>query len=412
MTQLNKVTPFEFDCVPNHVKEIHMIHIPETKFFLGIPFWKEFLTKEELSLPALDYSFSANGIAYYKSKRCYELDELVGDPQTRLITEESNIIRSLAHYIKQNIHFTVNLIEMIGELDCIFAMAALAKENNYIEPRIHDEKIIKIENGLHPLLSRFDSPVIPNSVLSSSKEGGLINVIFGPNSSGKTVYLKQIAVHAYLCHIGSFLPAVNAQIGILNHIYTRISSTESILANSSSFMNELRRIVTIVNSPSSDSLVILDEVGKGTTESEGVAILAGCLNYFFSLGENSPHIIISTHLDSIKDYLNNDLFSAIHEMDYVLDGVDFSFLYTVKPGGVISHDKDISLFPLDVPDSIAIVAKEVLKSIRKGKDVIPCTNIRKQQTERICQYLEKLARIHPISKRSMQALKHIIFSFV
>lgn len=72
------------------------------------------------------------------------------------------------------------------------------------------------------------------------------------------------------------------------------------------------QLVTIVSNPSSNSLIILDEVGKGTTESEGVAILAGCLNFFFSQGESSPHIIISTHLDSIKDYLNKDLFLATH----------------------------------------------------------------------------------------------------
>lgn len=175
--------------------------------------------------------------------------------------------------------------------------------HNLVKPEVvMDRKIIEINGGRHILLD-LQKKFVSNDTSISVEKQNLINILIAPNSSGKSVYLKELAQIFYLAHIGSFVPADNAKIYLVDAIYTRIFNPESLFLAKSSFLTEIQEMGKLISNSSTNSLVLVDEMGQGTSEDDGKSLLFSCLEHLASRGDIAPITFVTTHFVDAYDFL-------------------------------------------------------------------------------------------------------------
>jgi DNA mismatch repair protein MSH5 len=214
--------------------------------------------------------------------------------------------------------------DLLGELDSLVALAMGARKYGYNPPRMTTSNIIQIEGGRHPLQELTVPAYIANGCLLSGGAGDeedlegrmmppqqssasvprevevpSMLIMTGPNYSGKSVYLKQNALIVYMAHIGSFVPAERATIGLTDKILTRIATRESVSKNQSAFMIDLQQIALATTLATPRSLIVIDEFGKGTNSHDGAGLSCGVLEYFLDLGHYPPKVLAATHFHEI-----------------------------------------------------------------------------------------------------------------
>ncbi|KAJ9576026.1 hypothetical protein L9F63_007126, partial [Diploptera punctata] len=312
--------------------------------------------------------FKLGEIGHYKSARCHELDEMLGDTLVDIMKLESQILLRLVQFIQQRITPIHKLVKKAAELDCLIALSSVARENNYCRPELTTSRILEIRGGRHPLQELCVDNFVPNDTLSGDYYT-LLKIITGPNSSGKSVYLKQVAVIAYLAHIGSFVPCCSCKIGILDHIHTRIQTVESVAINISAFVIDLKQMLLSLYNSTPSSLIIVDEFGKGTTEIDGLALLASCLDHFLSRDGKCPHVFAATHFHNVKNLIRESKYLKLQTMECLFDddGTVVN-LFKLKEGSAESS------CALAVAESIlgtatSARAKEFLNTIKNGKEI-------------------------------------------
>ncbi|XP_049816489.1 mutS protein homolog 5-like [Schistocerca nitens] len=354
----------ELDDLPDYVKECSVIYIPEIGYLLAIPVWKEEINDDEIKIPGLEFMFQVDGVIHYKSTRCRELDIVLGDVVVQITEHETSIMIKLINYIQPYLELVCKVVQLAAELDCMISLAVVAKENSYVRPILTEERIIKIKDGRHPLQEKCVNDFVPNDTLSS-KCNGLMKVLTGPNASGKSVYLKQVALIAYLTHIGSFVPATSATIGCLSHIFTRIQTVESIATRLSAFMIDLKQMSKALYCSTPSSLIIIDEFGKGTVESDGLGLLVGSLEQFLSRGGNCPHVFVSTHFHRAVQLLPETQYLNFQVLEYTIDRDDnIIYLYKLKEGSTESSFTLRVALSLGVKETTVKRAQKVLNTLK------------------------------------------------
>lgn len=192
--------------------------------------------------------------------------------------------------------------DVCGEFNALLALARGAEKYGWSRPHVVDESIIHIKGGRHPLQELVVPSFIPNdcNMPQDDTVSGRARamILTGPNQSGKSIYLKQVAIIVYLTHIGSFVPADQADIGLTDKILTRISAKESVSRNESAFAIDLRQITQSVRFATSRTLVLVDEFGKGTNGDDGAGLLAGLVDHFLSF-EKPPRLLLATHFHEL-----------------------------------------------------------------------------------------------------------------
>ncbi|KAG8236390.1 hypothetical protein J437_LFUL014911 [Ladona fulva] len=252
-TFMSKVAEEELENLPPEVKECSLMYLPEIGYILCLPMWKDNMEDCDFDIPGLEFKaskdiviytfrlFKANRMAHYKSERCKELDSALGDCSVQVMAYELKIMVKLIEFILEHLSPVVKIVNLAAQLDCLISLAMIARENGYVRPElIRDERVIEIQGGRHPLQELCMESFVPNDTYLGQKEGwGCMKILTGPNASGKSVYLKQVALITFLAHIGSFVPAISAKIGIIDSIFTRIRTTESVSIHLSAFMIDL-----------------------------------------------------------------------------------------------------------------------------------------------------------------------------
>jgi DNA mismatch repair protein MSH5 len=247
------------------------------------------------------------------------------DLERLLITKkdkEIEIIHALAVKTLEHEALLISASDICGELDSLVALARGAQEHSLSPAKMTTENIIDIKGGRHPLQELTVASYITNNAFiqggpgpkpssgsdSADSQAGLaaeiveepsLLMMTGPNYSGKSVYLKQIALIVYMAHLGSFVPAQSATIGITDKILTRIATRESISKAQSAFMIDLQQIALAMTLATHRSLIIIDEFGKGTNSSDGAGLACGVFEYFLSLGIERPKVLAATHFHEI-----------------------------------------------------------------------------------------------------------------
>ncbi|KAJ0182825.1 hypothetical protein K1T71_002194 [Dendrolimus kikuchii] len=319
---MSETAKVELERLPPFIEECMMVYMPHLGYLLGVKAWAPMLTMEQKELPNMKFMFQNNDYIHYKSKGCEELDVMIGDTYPEIVAHESRIMMRLTSILLENLHTLDALIDKCAELDCLITISKVCKEFNYVRPTLTEDKIISIKQGRHPLHILKCENFVPNDA-ESSREAGHVKILTGPNASGKSVYMKQIGLIVYLAHIGSFVPAESATIGIIRSIHTRIHSIECVAAHMSAFLIDLRQMSMALQESSSNSLIIIDEFGKGTSETNGLALLSDC-----------PHVLLATHFLNIKEFIVDTPIFKFLRFEYVMEDGEPVFLFRVCEGSV------------------------------------------------------------------------------
>lgn len=216
----------------------------------------------------------------YITEELKKLEEDILNSQENAIKLESAIFDNLKEQLLSNAEIMQKIAIAISTIDCIYSLAKVSVDNNYVRPNITTDRIINIANGRHPVVEivNRDSDFVPNDCLLNDKDQRTM-ILTGPNMAGKSTYMRQVALITYMAHIGSFVPADSADICIVDRIFTRIGASDDLAVGQSTFMVEMIEVANILHNCTNNSLIILDEVGRGTSTYDGLSIAWSVVEY-------------------------------------------------------------------------------------------------------------------------------------
>ena len=278
--------------------------------------------------------------------------------ETRLYTE---LVQALSEFIPA-IQINAN---QVARIDCLLAFANVARENNYIRPVIEDNDVLDIRQGRHPVIEKqlpIGEKYIANDVMLDSTTQQVI-IITGPNMAGKSALLRQTALITLLAQIGSFVPAESAHIGLVDKIFTRVGASDNISVGESTFMVEMNEAADILNNVSSRSLVLFDELGRGTSTYDGISIAWAIVEYIHEHPKAKARTLFATHYHELNEMEKS--FKRIKNYNVSVKEVDnrVIFLRKLERGGS-EHSFGIHVAKMaGMPKSIVKRANEILKQL-------------------------------------------------
>jgi DNA mismatch repair protein MutS len=287
-------------------------------------------------------------------------EEKIGKLESELFAE---LISNLLDYI-QPIQLNAQLI---GQIDCLCSFAEIAKQNNYVRPQLDESTDLEIKNGRHPVIEKqlpIGEEYIANDVVLNTHLQQII-MITGPNMSGKSAILRQTALIVLLAQMGSYVPAQNARIGIVDKIFTRVGASDNISMGESTFMVEMNETASILNNISDRSLVLLDEIGRGTSTYDGISIAWAIAEYLHE-HPSKAKTLFATHYHELNDMTNT--FERIKNFNVSVKELKDKviFLRKLVPGGS-EHSFGIYVAKLaGMPASVVHRATKMLKQLEKN----------------------------------------------
>ncbi|ERG90716.1 MAG: DNA mismatch repair protein MutS [Haloquadratum walsbyi J07HQW1] len=309
-----------------------------------------------------------------KNSKRFKTDELVEREREILRLEESRgeIEYELFCELREQIADYATMLQTVGqviaEIDALYSLATHAVENDWTRPTLCSDHTVDIEAGRHPVVEQT-TEFVPNDLRLGDERNFLL--VTGPNMSGKSTYLRQVALITLLAHAGSFIPAAAATIGSVDGIYTRVGALDELAQGRSTFMVEMQELSKILHSASSESLVILDEVGRGTATYDGISIAWAATEYLSAARPTapSPRVLFATHyheLTTLADRITG--VSNVHVAAEERHG-DVTFLRTVEPGPA---DRSYGIHVAElagVPDPVVTRARDVLSTLRADEAI-------------------------------------------
>ncbi len=297
----------------------------------------------------------------------YEV-KILGAEEKSLELEQKlfhDLVTSLEDYISA-IQLNASLI---AKLDCLLSFSCTAADNRYVRPEINESDVIDIKDGRHPVIEKMlpiDEPYITNDVYLDNNEQQLI-VITGPNMSGKSALLRQTALIVLLAQIGSFVPAESARIGLVDKIFTRVGASDNISLGESTFMVEMHEAASILNNLSPRSLILLDEIGRGTSTYDGISIAWAMAEYIHEHPSAKAKTLFATHYHELNEMEKS--FKRIKNYNVSVKELDDKviFLRKLKRGGS-EHSFGIHVAQMaGMPKSVVSRANEILKDLEKSE---------------------------------------------
>ena len=283
---------------------------------------------------------------------------------------ESKLFEELIIKLVKDVEIIQKNSFWLANLDCLVGFASLALKANYSKPILNNSKDLEIINGRHPVIESQlsqDSPYVPNDLKLCDKTNQIL-MITGPNMSGKSAILRQTALIVLLAQIGSFVPAEKAKLGIIDKIFTRVGASDNISAGESTFMVEMNESASIINNISENSLVLLDEIGRGTSTYDGISI-AWAIAEFLHDHPYKPKTLFATHYHELN--MMADSFERINNVNVSVKETKDSviFLRKLVPGGS-AHSFGIHVAQMaGMPKGLILSAKKMLKKLEKSHNV-------------------------------------------
>lgn len=288
------------------------------------------------------------------------------ETESNLLAIEQELLESIRISCIKYFALIQQISQTISELDCYTNFAVVAVENNYTKPIIDDTKDLEIIDGRHPVIEKSLRPGTsyqPNSSIMNA-ESDLIHIITGPNMSGKSSYLRQVGLIVLMGQIGCFVPARSARFGLIDKIFTRVGASDNIIGGESTFMVEMQEAANIVNNATSRSLILLDEVGRGTATFDGISIAWAICEYIQS--EIGAKTLFATHYHELQELAN--LYSNIknYQVQVIETGNDIIFTHKLVPGGS-SNSFGIHVAKMaGLPTKLTTRAEEILEQLQKS----------------------------------------------
>jgi DNA mismatch repair protein MutS len=302
----------------------------------------------------------------YITQELKEYEEKILGAEDKILALESKLFTDLVIAMQEFIPQIQINAALLAQLDCLLSFAKTAEENRYVRPVIDASEVLDIRQGRHPVIEQelpIGEPYIPNDILLDNERQQII-IITGPNMAGKSALLRQTALIVLLAQVGCFVPAESARIGLVDKIFTRVGASDNISLGESTFMVEMTEASNILNNVSSRSLVLFDELGRGTSTYDGISIAWAIVEY---LHENQkaghPRTLFATHYHELNEMEKN--FSRIKNYNVAVKEVDGKviFLRKLEKGGS-EHSFGIHVAEIaGMPRSIVKRANVILKQL-------------------------------------------------
>ncbi len=271
----------------------------------------------------------------------------------------------------------------VAELDCLINFSEISLNGNYVRPEIIDTGEIKIVNGKHPVVEKNveSGTYIPNDTYLNSTDHQLL-IITGPNMAGKSVYIRQVALLVLLAQMGCFIPATSAQISLVDKIFVRSGASDVITMGLSTFMVEMIETANILNNATSESLIVMDEIGRGTSTYDGISIAWSVAEHLVNNGKISPKTLFATHYHELQD-LEEEYPDKIKNYQVAVEENegDPVFLHKVKPGAA-AHSFGIAVAKLaGVPPEVCARATKILSELQERSHLVAQENETSKKSE-------------------------------
>ena len=330
------------------------------------------VTSPHLSRVPQDYirkQTLTNGERYF-TPQLKEYESLILNAETRIAELESSIFRQVCRQVGDCGERILGIAAALAQIDVLSAFAEVAVRHGYVCPRLTTDDSITIVNGRHPVVERalVDERFVPNDTYLSNQDAQLI-ILTGPNMSGKSTYLRQVALIVLLAQIGSFVPADSATIGLVDRIFTRVGLQDDLVTGQSTFMIEMVETANILNNATSKSLIILDEIGRGTSTYDGLSIAQAVAEYIHNHPRLGAKTLFATHYHELVELANFLPRVRNYNIAVSEEGGKVVFLRKIIPGGA---DKSYGIHVAQLaglPKAVVHRAEEVLSELESNGDV-------------------------------------------
>lgn len=332
-----------------------------------------------------------------------EKEALILGAEEKIINLEYNLFIEIKNKVQTYIKRIQNIAKVIAEIDVLQSFATISEENNYIRPIITDKRIVEIIDNRHPVVEKvLETPFVPNDILMDEKTNILI--ITGPNMAGKSTYMREFAITVIMAQIGCFVPAKKCTLPIFDQIFTRIGASDDLVSGDSTFMVEMKEANEAITNATNNSLIIFDELGRGTATYDGLSLAQAIIEYLHN--NIKCKTLFSTHyheLTKLEDHFEN--LKNVHVSALEENG-NITFLHKIKNGSV---DKSYGIHVAklaNLPKSLIKRANEILNDYESNGNIEIKNQISfdldEKDEENIA--LEKLKQINPYEITPIEAL--------
>lgn len=348
----------------------------------------------------------------YITEELKELESKVLGAEEKVVALEYKAFTEIREHIKSQIQRLQKSAMAVSQLDVLCSFAQVAEDFNYCMPEVDDSGIIDVKDGRHPVIEKM----LPSGAFVANdtyldKDSNRVSIITGPNMAGKSTYMRQVALITLMAQIGSFVPATSAHIGVVDKIFTRVGASDDLSMGQSTFMVEMMEVANILKEATANSLVVLDEIGRGTSTYDGLSIAWAVAEYIENKEKCGAKTLFATHyheLTQLEDTLEGvkNYSIAVKEK-----GEDIIFLRKIIPGGTDeSYGVHVARLA-GVPKAVTQRANEILKKIERKNVLVNKAQEKedkKQVTGQLDLYNFKLAEIaHELDKVNVNELTPI-----
>ncbi len=315
----------------------------------------------------------------YITPKLKEIENTILGASERSLSLEAHVFEQVRAETAKQIERLKRAAKIIAKTDVLMSLAETAVKNNYVMPEVSENGKIEITDGRHPVVEKMPSSsmFVPNDAHLNTDDDRMI-IITGPNMAGKSTYMRQVALITLMAQIGSFVPASSARIGVVDKIFTRVGASDDIASGQSTFMLEMTEVSHILKNATKDSLIILDEIGRGTSTFDGLSIARAVAEYIHNKRKIGAKTLFATHYHELTE-LEDELEGVKNYRVAVKKrGDDITFLRKIVRGGADdSYGIEVAALA-GVPSEVINGAKKILSDIEKDVDRTP---IKKESRE-------------------------------
>jgi DNA mismatch repair protein MutS len=296
-------------------------------------------------------------------------EEKILHAEDKLVVIEQKIFQELVHHAGDYVTQIQQNARILAVLDCLLSFAAVARLNKYTRPEINESTILDIKSGRHPVIEKqlpIGESYVPNDVYLDNDTQQIL-IITGPNMAGKSALLRQTALIVLMAQVGSFVPAESAKIGLVDKVFTRVGASDNLSKGESTFMVEMIETASILNNLSDRSLILMDEIGRGTSTYDGVSIAWAIVEYLHQHKDFRPKTLFATHYHELNQLAEDFVRVKNFNVSVKEVGDKIIFMRKLKAGGS-EHSFGIHVAQLaGIPNKVVIRANEVLHFLEKEK---------------------------------------------
>lgn len=348
----------------------------------------------------------------YITEELKNLENQILGAEERVVTLEYNAFCEIRSSIEKQIQRIQKTATLVSTLDVLVSFATVAEDMNYVKPEVDNGGVIDIKEGRHPVIEKMisNSNFVPNDTYLD-EEGNRLAIITGPNMAGKSTYMRQVALITLMAQVGSFVPASYAKIGVVDKIFTRVGASDDLSMGQSTFMVEMMEVATILKEATKNSLVILDEIGRGTSTYDGLSIAWAVAEFIADKEKCGAKTLFATHYHELTELENKVEGVKNYSIAVKEKGEDIIFLRKIVDGGTDeSYGVHVARLA-GVPQVVTKKANEILQSLERrnvlNNKIIEQTP-KKESADQIDKYNYKIAEVaHEIDRIDFNQLTPI-----